>query len=156
MKSHTALLIVDVQQAFTPPFPFVLKIDRYARRFTCRIFTQFINPPESLFRRALKETSCAPGTADTALLLAPRKGDLIFRKEGCYGLRPRQVAAIRRRRINHIIVCGLDTDACVLGVMFSLFDAGIRCELKEDLCFSSSGLHKPALEIIRAQFPRMR
>jgi nicotinamidase-related amidase len=53
-------------------------------------------------------------------------------------------------------VCGLDTDACVLGVLFSLFDAGIECHLKEDMCWSSSGLHQAALRIVRTQFRETR
>jgi nicotinamidase-related amidase len=55
-----------------------------------------------------------------------------------------------------VVVCGVDTDACVLGVMFSLFDAGIVCHAKEDLCWSSTGLQQSGLKIIREQFPSTR
>jgi hypothetical protein len=44
----------------------------------------------------------------------------------------------------------------VLGVMFSLFDAGIVCHAKEDLCWSSTGLQQSGLKIIREQFPSTR
>jgi hypothetical protein len=37
--------------------------------------------------------------------------------------------------------------------MFSLFDAGIECRVKTDLCWSSSGLHRQGLAIIEEQFP---
>ena len=73
-----------------------------------------------------------------------------------YGLTPAQIRRIKARGITRVTVCGLDTDACVLGVMFSLFDAGIACHLKEEMCWSSSGLHRPALAIIRSQFPAPR
>lgn len=63
---------------------------------------------------------------------------------------------LKARKIKELTVCGLDTDACVLGVMFSLFDAGITCHLKEELCWSSSGLHASAMKIIRQQFPASR
>src|SRR4051812_48042727 len=155
MKSDRALVIVDVQAAFEPPPAFVEKLRRYSRRFPCRIFTRYINPPGSLFRKILKQQSCAPGTSDTVLLISPGPGDLVINKPG-YGLQPRAIAQLKRRGIKEVTVCGLDTDACVLGVMFSLFDGGIICHLKEDLCWSSTGLHVPALKIARVQFPQTR
>ena len=108
-----------------------------------------------MFRRVMKLQCCAPGSSDTELLLEPQKGDLVFTKT-TYGLTPAAIRQLRRRKIRKVTVCGLDTDACVLGVMFSLFDAGIECHLKESMCWSSSGLHKPALAIIREQFPGPR
>ena len=90
------------------------------------------------------------------LLLAPRPTDIVLDKVAKYGLTAAQITRLKRRGIRRITVCGLDTDACVLGVMFSLFDGGVECHLKEDMCWSSSGLHKPALAITRAQFPAPR
>jgi nicotinamidase-related amidase len=148
-------MIVDVQRAFEPPPRFIKKLERYSKRFTCRIFTRYINPPGSMFRRMLKQKSCAPGSAESLLVIEPRPGDLVIEKS-TYGLAPKDIQKLRRLGIKRITVCGLDTDACVLGVMFSLFDAGIECHLKEAMCWSSSGLHKPAIKIIRAQFPAPR
>lgn len=156
MSPHRAVMIIDVQQAFAPPPAFLRKLETYVRRFPCRVFTRFINSGGSMFRRVLKQKSCAPGSADTRLLLTPQRGDLVFDKRGRYGLEARQVRALRARRIKQVTVCGLDTDACVLGVMFSLFDHGIECHLKEEMCWSSSGLHRPACRIMRAQFPEPR
>ena len=95
------------------------------------------------------------GSPDNRLLIEPTPGDLVIDKS-TYGLRPRDILKLKRRSIREVTVCGLDTDACVLGVMFSLFDARIKCHLKERMCWSFSGLHKPALRIIRAQFPEPR
>lgn len=148
-------MIVDVQRAFEPPAAFVEKLRRYARGFPCRIFTRYLNPAGSLFRKVLKQKCCAPGSADTQLLLTPEPGDLVINKSG-YGLQPRDLRQLRRRRIRRVTVCGVDTDACVLGVMFSLFDAGIECHLKEEMCRSSSGLHRSAVRIARAQFREPR
>jgi nicotinamidase-related amidase len=148
-------MIVDVQKAFSPPPAFVEKLKRYSRRFPCRIFTRYINPAGSMFRKLLKQKCCAPGSEDTVLLITPQPGDLVIDKAS-YGLKPRELRQLKRKKIKQVTVCGLDTDACVLGVMFSLFDAGIVCHLKENMCWSSSGLHKPALQITRAQFPETR
>jgi nicotinamidase-related amidase len=155
MHPHRALMIVDVQAAFEPPPAFVRKLARYAKRFPCRVFTRFINPAGSMFRTELKQKCCAPGSADTRLLLMPEPHDLVFNKS-TYGLKPAAIRRLKRRGIRQITVCGLDTDACVLGVMFSLFDAGITCHLKESMCWSSTGLHRAALQIARAQFPEPR
>lgn len=156
MSPRRALFIVDVQRAFLPPPEFVARLQRYSRRFPCRIFTRYINPPDSMFRRILKQECCAPGSPDTQLLIAPSEGDLVFNKTAKYGLSENQIRRLKQRGICCVTVCGLDTDACVLGVMFSLFDAGIECHLKEKMCWSSSGLHEPAMAIIREQFPAPR
>jgi nicotinamidase-related amidase len=156
MSPHRAVMIIDVQQAFEPPPAFVRKLEAYVRRFPCRVFTRFLNPAGSMFRRVLKQKCCAPGSADTTLLLEPQKGDLVLDKRGRYGLEPRHLRMLQARGIRKITVCGLDTDACVLGVMFSLFDSGIECHLKENMCWSSSGLHRAAVQIARAQFREVR
>ncbi len=153
MKPHRALLIVDVQKAFAPPPKFVARLWRYSRHFPCRIFTRYTNPFGSLARKVLKQKCCAPGSSDTELLIEPCAGDVVLNKPARYGLSPAQIRQFRRRGIKRVTVCGLDTDACVLGVMFSLFDAGIECHLKETMCWSSSGLHKSAVAITRKQFP---
>lgn len=146
-----ALLIVDLQQAFDVPAGLVKSIRRYAKHFERRIFTRFINPRDSLFRRMLDQHCCHPRSSDTNLLIEPGAGDLLINKHG-YGLPPAAIRKIRGLGAQEIIVCGIDTDACVLGVMFSLFDSKIPCRLKASCCWSSSGLHRPALRIIRTQF----
>jgi hypothetical protein len=72
-------MIVDVQRAFEPPLGFVSKLERYAQRFPCCIFTRYVNPPGSAFRRLLKQRCCAPGSRDTELLIEPRDDYLRFK-----------------------------------------------------------------------------
>jgi nicotinamidase-related amidase len=146
------LIVVDLQKAFPPPPKFVARVRRYSRRFKRRIFTRFVNPPGSLFRTKLNQRSCLPGTDDTELLIKPDKGDVVLSKQG-YGLSAAQINRLRAMGVKRVTVCGVDTDACVLGVMFSLFDAGIECRVKTDMCWSSSGLHREGMKIIQEQFP---
>lgn len=146
------LIIVDLQRAFPPPKAFVERVRRYARRFPRRIFTRFVNPAGSLFRTKLKRRACAPGSRDLELLIPPEKGDIVISKQG-YGLSPAAIKKIKALNVPRVTVCGIDTDACVLGVMFSLFDAGIECRVHKDMCHSSSGLHGEAMKIIAEQFP---
>src|SRR3954465_14963387 len=96
--AHRVLVLVDLQRAFAVPPRLVAAISRYARRFDCRVFTRFVNPPGSLFRRWLKQKSCAPGSPDVELLIPPRPGDLVFNKTG-YGISPAQLRQLRQRGI---------------------------------------------------------
>src|SRR5688572_3461736 len=126
------LVIADLQKAFPPPSKSIERVRRYSRRFKRRIFTRFVNPKGSLFRTKLKQRSCLPGTADTDLLIEPQNGDIVLSKQG-YGLSTAATRKLKKMGIKRVTVCGVDTDACVLGVMFSLFDAGIECRVKSDL-----------------------
>lgn len=146
------LIIVDLQQAFPVPPKLVEAVRRYSRRFPLRVFTRFVNPHGSLFRKLMDMHVCPPGHPDTALRIEPDEGDIVFTKQG-YGLNARHLGRLKRLGIKRATVCGIETDACVLGVMFSLFDAGIDCRVKPDLCWSSTGLHRQALKIIETQFP---
>jgi nicotinamidase-related amidase len=146
-----AIVIVDLQQAFAVPAEVVRKIEARARDFSRRIFTQFVNPPGSLFRCKLQRYSCAPDSADCRLLITPAPGDVVLVKTG-YGLNAGQIRQLKELGLRKVLVCGVDTDACVLGVIFSLFDEGIDCSVDPELCWSSTGLQSPALAVIREQF----
>ena len=146
-----AIIIVDLQKAFPVPPDLVRKIDERSRDFRLRVFTKFLNEPDSLFCRKLQRDSCLPGTAERELLIEPGPGDLVLDKRG-YGLTADQIAQLRSAGIKKALICGVDTDACVLGVVFSLFDAGVDCEVDPALCWSSTGLHHEALTIVREQF----
>lgn len=146
-----AIIIVDLQKAFPVPTDIVRRIEQRMKPFRLRVFTKFINPPGSIFRRRLNRTSCTPGDPETELLLTAGPHDLVVEKAS-YGLGPDHLAALHGAGVRRALVCGVDTDACVLGVCFSLFDADIECEVDPDLCWSSMGLNDVALKIIRAQF----
>jgi nicotinamidase-related amidase len=154
-RSENLLVIVDLQHAFPVPKTIVAGIRRAMRGYDRCLFTRFVNPRGSLFRKLMKMDACPPGSPDTALLIEPRQNDLVFTKQG-YGLTPRHIRRLRRLGVARASVCGIDTDACVLGVMFSLVDAGIDCRAVPQLCWSSSGLHREAVRIIKNQFPAPR
>ncbi|HTO02151.1 MAG TPA: isochorismatase family protein [Opitutus sp.] len=146
-----AIIIVDLQKAFPVPPDIVRRIEERSRDFPLRVFTKFLNEPDSLFYRKLRRRSCLPGTAERELLIDPGGGDIVIDKRG-YGFTAEQVEQLRAAGIGKALVCGVDTDACVLGVVFTLFDAGIDCEVESQLCWSSTGLHDEALTIVREQF----
>jgi len=146
-----AIIIVDLQKAFPVPPDIVRMIEKRSREFPLRIFTKFLNQPDSLFCRKLKRSSCLPGSPERELLLETTSRDVILEKTG-YGLTSDQIQQLRRLNVRETLVCGVDTDACVLGVVFTLFDAGIDCEVEPKLCWSSTGLQDEALTIVREQF----
>jgi Amidases related to nicotinamidase len=146
-----ALVIVDLQRAFNPPPDVVDRIRAHADRFPLCVFTKFVNPPNSLIRAKLDRQSCPPGNPEGGLVVEPKPGDLVLEKFG-YGLDALAVRRLRESGLRHVLVCGGDTDACVLGVVFSLFDGGIDCSVDPALCWSSAGLHGSAMKIIGQQF----
>jgi nicotinamidase-related amidase len=146
-----AIIIVDLQKAFPIPQTLVQQIEQRSRNFPRRIFTQFVNEPGSLFRTKLQRSSCPPDAAETELIIKPKPDDWVIQKPR-YSLAPRDVERIVQAGIRDTLVCGVDSDACVLGVLFSLFDAGVNCEVDPDLCWSSTGLHDAAMKIIQEQF----
>lgn len=151
-KSNCSLLIVDVQAAFYIPPETLANIERYSATFERRIYTRFVNPAHSLFRTKLGRDSCKPGSPDMRLLLKPRPGDLVLNKRG-YCLSEAQIRRLRAKGISKVIVCGMDTEACVLGVMYSLFDGRIDCRLApKQYCHSTAGLDREARRITEEQF----
>ena len=146
-----ALMIIDVQEAFNVPAALIDRIRARATEFPLRVFTQFINPPGTLFRKKLNQRNCAPGDPAIRLVIAPQAGDVVLQKSG-YGLTPEHIQILRNQAVTEVTVGGVDTDACVLGVMFSLWDNRIDCHIDPTLCWSSTGLHEKALEIAFKQF----
>jgi nicotinamidase-related amidase len=146
-----AVIIVDVQKAFPVPAELIQAIEKRSLGFPIRLFTKFVNRPDSLFHRKLKRTSCLPGDPGGDLAMQPGPNDIVLEKAG-YGFSPEQIARIKAAGVTRALVCGVDTDACVLGVVFTLFDAGVDCEVDPALCWSSTGLHDTALKIFREQF----
>ena len=146
-----AIIIVDMQKAFPVPREVIERIESRSQDFPLRVFTKFLNDPNSLFHRKLKRSSCLPGSPERELLLETTADDIVLDKTG-YGFTAQQIDRLREAGIQKALVCGVDTDACVLGVVFTLFDAGIDCEVDPDLCWSSTGLQDAALTIVREQF----
>jgi nicotinamidase-related amidase len=43
-----------------------------------------------------------------------------------------------------LVICGIDSDACVLATAFEAFDLGYHVKINFDLTYSSNDLHKAA------------
>jgi nicotinamidase-related amidase len=154
-RHNYPLVIVDVQAAFMIPPKTLAAIERYSRQFERRIFTRFVVQPDSVFRQVLGNDCCAPGSPDLRLLIEPSKKDIVFDKQG-YGLSAKQIQRLRQLRIQEVMVCGMDTDACVLATMFTLIDGGIAPRVAPArYCHSNQNLDTEARTIMRSQFPKL-
>ncbi|OFC28690.1 cysteine hydrolase family protein [Acidithiobacillus caldus] len=137
------LLIVDLQQGFSPSVALIDAIATTVPRYLVVAMTRFVNRPDSLYRSVLG-WNIEPGN----LVFQPDNA-LILGKTG-YGLSAENLDRIRETGCTEWHLCGLETDACILACAFSLWDAGLRPKILPNLC--SSPLHKEGMAIAERQF----
>ena len=160
-NSTTLLVVVDAQLIFThaadPDGRCVGHIAHQIDRggFGHVSYTRFANHPGSLPATLLGYDKAMPGHPGTELVPAiARRANHTLDHAG-YGPNPRDVDElvqhVRERGINHAVVMGFDTDACVLATAFALWDRGLATTIDERGCASSGGqaLHNSALRIAR-------
>lgn len=155
----TALLIVDVQNYFinknTQAIPGNIKKLLELNNFPIIVFSQFINTPESNFVKQLNFTGCAkPPYSNIVEELQPWvKADNVFVKcSFSIFTNPRFEAYLKKKKIDELVIVGLDTDYCVLADCFNAFDKGYKISVVADCCASFTNGpagHQAALEIIR-------
>ena len=122
-------------------------------QFDVVIATQFINPENSPFRRALDYHDMTFGNPRTQLdERVAERADHVITTYG-YGIDGFDLDLVdnllRGNNIDSSLVVGFDTDACVLATAFSLFDAGIVPVIDSRGCATSGGTeaHEAALTI---------
>lgn len=122
-------------------------------QFEVVIATQFINPDNSPFRRALDYHDMSLGNPRTELdERVAERADRVITTYG-YGIDGLDLDLVddllRGNNIDAALVVGFDTDACVLATAFSLFDAGIVPVIDSRGCATSggAGAHEAALTI---------
>jgi nicotinamidase-related amidase len=125
-----ALLIVDVQPSFSPPERLVREIAALAATMPSVATVERHDEAVTPFARQLGWT---PGAADGSLVRADR----VFVKHGY--LPPSElIAHLCALETERVLVCGIQTETCVLAAGFSLFDAGLRPTLLGWLTMGSS------------------
>lgn len=146
-----ALLVVDVQQYFMKDAPADLpqRIVGHigAINYDLVVFTNFKNNPDSNFIKSLKWDKC---DSDIDAQLPKEFTDLAtkqntftrasysaFKTTGLHSY-------LQQRQVERLIICGVDTDACVLATAFEAFDLGYHVKIDFSLTYSSNDLHKAA------------
>ena len=150
------LLVVDMQKGFInqnnsfliDKINALLKTEKYDNVF----YTKFCNNKDSMYVNLLNwEVMIASDERQFAVDVLPNS--TIFAKQG-YGLKTSHIKKFKQLNISNIDVCGTDIDACVLSIMFQLFDNKIQPVLLKDYVASSTSktLEQSALNIIKNQF----
>lgn len=155
----SALVVVDAQRGFISRATDGTKALTYIHwlldspQFEVVIATQFINPDNSPFRRALDYHDMALDNPRTQLdERVDARADRVITTYG-YGIDGLDLDLVddllRGNAIDSSLVVGFDTDACVLATAFSLFDAGIVPVIDSRGCATSGGVevHEAALTI---------
>ncbi|MND70298.1 Isochorismatase family protein [compost metagenome] len=125
-----ALLIIDVQPSFNPPQWLIDGINGLLGRMPSVATVERHDESRTPFQRQL---GWQPAKDDDSLIAA----DQVFIKYG-YSPSPETIAHLRQLNPERVLVCGIQTDTCVLAAGFALFDAGLTPTLITDLTVGSS------------------
>ncbi|WPO47711.1 cysteine hydrolase family protein [Pseudomonas sp. S1Bt23] len=124
------LLIIDVQPTFNPPDWLVNGINALLGQLPSVATVERHDESRTPFVRQL---GWCPAADDPSLVAADR----VFIKHG-YAPTPETIAYLRSLAPDRVLVCGIQTDTCVLAAGFALFDAGLQPTLITDLTLGSS------------------
>ncbi|WP_249674816.1 isochorismatase family protein [Pseudomonas abieticivorans] len=124
------LLIVDVQATFNPPEWLVDGVRAFSARIPTIASVELHDERVTPFERQL---GWHPAAEDESLVEA----DQVFIKHG-YGQTAEALAYIKQLGVERVLVCGMQTETCVLAAGFALFDAGLAPTLVTDLTVGSS------------------
>ncbi|QCI11970.1 cysteine hydrolase family protein [Pseudomonas putida] len=124
------LLIVDVQSTFSPPEWLVDGIRVLSASIPSIASVELHDEQVTPFERQL---GWHPAREDECLV----EVDQVFVKHG-YGQTAEPLAYIRQLDVERVLVCGIQTETCVLAAGFALFDAGLNPTLVTDLTMGSS------------------
>lgn len=124
------LLIVDVQSTFNPPEWLVDGLRAFSAKIPTIATVEIHDEQVTPFQRQL---GWHPAAQDENLIEA----DKVFIKHG-YGQTAETLEYIKQLGVDRVLVCGMQTETCVLAAGFALFDAGLTPTLVTDLTVGSS------------------
>jgi nicotinamidase-related amidase len=124
------LLIVDVQSTFSPPEWLVDGIRLLSASIPAVASVELHDEQVTPFQRQL---GWHPASEDECLV----EVDHVFVKHG-YGQTSEAIAHLKQMGVERVLVCGMQTETCVLAAGFALFDVGLCPTLVTDLTVGSS------------------
>ena len=124
------LLIVDIQATFSPPEWLVDGARAFSAMIPAIASIELHDEQVTPFDRQL---GWHPAAEDESLVEA----DTVFVKHG-YGPTAAIIDYIKQLGVERVLVCGMQTETCVLAAGFALFDAGLNPTLVTDLTVGSS------------------
>lgn len=149
-----ALLIIDVQSCFLKDAPDNLPEQIFnhqkALNYDLIVFTIFKNTPKSNFVQSLKWDKCMD-LKDVSLpkifqpLISAKN---VFERDTYSAFKKTNLDNyLKENNVNRLILCGIDTDACVLATAFEAFDIGYHIKIEDSLTFSGNDLKNEAYKI---------
>ncbi|ANP63285.1 MULTISPECIES: isochorismatase family protein [Pseudomonas] len=124
------LLVVDIQSTFNPPEWLVDGVQALSMKIPTIASIELHDEQATPFQRQL---GWSPASTDKCLI----KADRVFVKNG-YGQTLETIKYIKALGVDRVLVCGIQTETCVLAAGFALFDAGLTPTLITDLTVGSS------------------
>ena len=144
-STKTALVAVDVQNGFVNEktqhcLPKIRELVT-SGDFDVVAASRFVNPEYSSFRSRLDWNEMGPDDTDGLTLdkVVAEHADVVLDKTGYAMGSGTLVDELRRRKVADVVVCGLETDACVLAVAMLLFDIGFNVSVDLSACATSAG-----------------
>lgn len=125
-----ALLVVDLQNSFSPPTWLTDRIRVLLPSLLSVATVERHDESQVPFR---KQLGWNPGGSDECLVNVNR----VFIKHG-YLPPPQLVSYLRTQAVDRVFVCGLQAETCVLAAGFALFDAGLKPTIIADIVVGSS------------------
>lgn len=153
---NKALIVVDVQKFFLHDAPndLVTKIVANMKNgaYSAIAFTVFKNTPDSNFIHSLKWPKCN-SEEDIALpndFKPYVTANNVFTRATYSGFNTTKLNNyLNNHGIDSVLLCGVDTDACVLATAFSAFDSGYLVDVNFELTYSGGDLEKEAQAIMK-------
>lgn len=151
-RNLTGLIVVDLQHAFNPPAHIVEGIAEILPNYDIVIATQYLNRKWSIFETELGYTKCQIGSPESEIVI-PLRPRAVFDRF-TYGLQQVHIDRLKEFSVPRWDIAGCDTDACILGTCYNLWDNGIRFRVLKHLCASSGGeeCHQAGLRIMKRSF----
>lgn len=150
-----ALLIIDIQNGFMSKgaesviAPVVELVSAWPQEHI--YYLKYRNYPDSLFARHLDWQELMTSPEVDFVSGTYREGSPVFEH---FGYKPPDDLIAALKQYKTVGICGVDTDACVMAAVFTLWDADIRPVILEKYCASSGGahFHEAALGLMLRQF----
>jgi len=145
-------MIIDMQHEFVDRSNswLIAPISDFSTMWMARglpvIATRFVNTPRSQFVWFLDWS----GAMEDTIVEELANVDNISKHSYSAFSDARVLEILRDQKVDTLVLCGVDTDACVMATALSAFDLGLRPLVLSDLCASSGGddYHLAALMLL--------
>ena len=147
-----ALLIIDPQKCFFKDWHknVVEGINNIQKEYDLVAVSQYINYKESPFIKKLNWRDCMENSEEAEFAIEVKKNAFIFKKTTYTSCTEDFENWVKENEVEHIDVCGISSDACVLATAFSLFDKNYSFSILDQLCAASKEkYHEMGIDIIR-------